>query len=636
MFLEQINETGDIRKIAPKDYPALAEEIRSFIVEKVSKNGGHLASNLGAVELTMALHLAFDPDKDKLIFDVGHQCYTHKILTGRKEGFDTLRKLGGMSGFPKQEESDADIFDTGHSSTSVSMGMGLARARDARGEDYAVVSVIGDGSMTGGMAFEALNNASRMKSNFIIVLNDNNMSIGHNIGGMNRAFQNLRTQPSYTRLKENIKQSLDKIPDFGSRMVSGISRVKNSLKQLIMPNMLFEDMDLTYLGPVDGHDIKKMVAAFEDARRMDKAVIVHVITQKGKGYSFAEKDPERFHGIGPFDIENGSCPSSPCTTYTDHVSNKLIQLADRDRNVVTVTAAMAYGTGLLRFNDKYPYRCFDVGIAEQHAVGFSAGLAKGGLKPYVCIYSTFLQRAYDQIVHDVCLQKLPVKLLIDRAGLVGEDGETHQGMLDIGYLRTCPGLTIMSPRDGRELEEMLDFSLDFERPLAIRYPRGAARESLPYDRTAISYGKAEILIRGTGIILFAAGNMVETALETADKIKDRFGQPTLVNARFIKPVDEELLKELSADHNLIVVLNESCRSGGLGEAVEDAVAKMQLPLSVLNLEPEDAFIPQGKPEELRQMLHLDSDSIVKAISERRSESRKTKSGSFWERFGKKA
>ena len=613
MFLEQINATGDIRKISPHDYAALADEIRAFLVKKVGEHGGHLASNLGTVELTMALHLAFDLPKDKLIFDVGHQCYTHKILTGRKDGFDTLRTYGCMSGFPKQAESETDLFDTGHSSTSISMGMGLAKARDAAGEDYAVVSVIGDGSMTGGMAFEALNNASRMKSNFIIVLNDNNMSISHNIGGMNRAFQNLRTEPGYTRLKENVKQMLNSIPDFGTRMVSGVTRVKNSLKQLVVPDMLFEDMDLTYLGPVDGHDIRKMVGVFEDARRLNRSVIVHVVTQKGKGYKFAEEDPERFHGVGPFEPSTGNLLGTPKKTYTDHVSDTLLELAEEDRRVVTVTAAMAYGTGLARFEERYPYRFFDVGIAEQHAVSFAAGLAKGGLKPYVCIYSTFLQRSYDQIVHDVCLQDLPVRLLIDRAGIVGEDGETHQGMLDVGYLRTCPGLTVMAPKDGRELEAMLRFSLDFDHPLAIRYPRGAAPEAVSGSTEPITRGKAEMLRQGKDIVLFAAGSMVKPALDAADLLAEKGFAPTVVNARFIKPLDEELLTALAADHRLFAVISENCRSGGLGEAVEDLVFRRRLPVEVLNLEPEDAFIPQGKPDELRKRLKLDAADIAAAV-----------------------
>ena len=611
MFLEQINATGDIRKISPHDYAALADEIRAFLVKKVGEHGGHLASNLGTVELTMALHLAFDLPKDKLIFDVGHQCYTHKILTGRKDGFDTLRTLGGMSGFPKQAESETDLFDTGHSSTSISMG--LAKARDAAGEDYAVVSVIGDGSMTGGMAFEALNNASRMKSNFIIVLNDNNMSISHNIGGMNRAFQNLRTEPGYTRLKENVKQMLNSIPDFGTRMVSGVTRVKNSLKQLVVPDMLFEDMDLTYLGPVDGHDIRKMVGVFEDARRLNRSVIVHVVTQKGKGYKFAEEDPERFHGVGPFEPSTGNLLGTPKKTYTDHVSDTLLELAEEDRRVVTVTAAMAYGTGLARFEERYPYRFFDVGIAEQHAVSFAAGLAKGGLKPYVCIYSTFLERSYDQIVHDVCLQDLPVRLLIDRAGIVGEDGETHQGMLYVGYLRTCPGLTVMAPKDGRELEAMLRFSLDFDHPLAIRYPRGAAPEAVSGSTEPIARGKAETLRQGKDIVLFAAGSMVKPALDAADLLAEKGFAPTVVNARFIKPLDEELLTALAADHRLFAVISENCRSGGLGEAVEDLVFRRRLPVEVLNLEPEDAFIPQGKPDELRKRLKLDAADIAAAV-----------------------
>ena len=636
MFLEQINETGDIRKISPRDYAALADEIRAFLVTKVGEHGGHLASNLGAVELTMALHLAFDLPKDKLIFDVGHQCYTHKILTGRREGFDSLRTLGGMSGFPKQAESETDLFDTGHSSTSISMGMGLAKARDAMGEDYAVVSVIGDGSMTGGMAFEALNNASQMKSNFIIVLNDNNMSIGRNIGGMNRAFQKLRTEPGYTRLKENVKQMLDSIPDFGTRMVSGITRVKNSLKQLVVPDMFFEDMDLTYLGPVDGHDIKKMVSAFEDARRMDKAVIVHVVTQKGRGYKFAEEDPERFHGVGPFDPSTGKLLSEPKKSYTDHVSETLLEMAGEDRRVVAVTAAMAHGTGLARFEEHFRYRFFDVGIAEQHAVSFAAGLAKGGLKPYVCIYSTFLQRSYDQLVHDVCLQDLPVRLLIDRAGIVGEDGETHQGMLDVGYLRTCPELTVMAPKDGRELEAMLRFSLNYEHPLAIRYPRGAAPLTVSDIAEPIECGKAEVLRQGKDIVLFAAGSMVKPALDAADILVEKGYSPTVVNARFIKPLDEELLVSLAADHRLIAVISENDRSGGLGEAVEDLVFRRHLSAWVLNLEPEDAFFPQGKPDELRKKLGLDAQGIAEAVLAHSDVSGTGKVRRFFERLGGKS
>ena len=538
-----------------------------------------------------------------------------------------------MSGFPKQAESETDLFDTGHSSTSISMGMGLAKARDAMGEDYAVVSVIGDGSMTGGMAFEALNNASRMKSNFIIVLNDNNMSIGRNIGGMNRAFQNLRTEPGYTRLKENVKQMLDSIPDFGTRMVSGITRVKNSLKQLVVPDMFFEDMDLTYLGPVDGHDIKKMVSAFEDARRMEKAVIVHVVTQKGRGYKFAEEDPERFHGLGPFEPSTGKLLCEPKKSYTDHVSEQLLELAGEDRRVVAVTAAMAHGTGLARFEEQFPYRFFDVGIAEQHAVSFAAGLAKGGLKPYVCIYSTFLQRSYDQLVHDVCLQDLPVRLLIDRAGIVGEDGETHQGMLDVVYLRTCPGLTLMAPKDGRELEAMLRFSLDFDHPLALRYPRGAAPLSVSDSTEPIVFGKAEVLRQGKDVVLFAAGNMVKAALDAADILAEKGLNPTVVNARFIKPLDEELLVSLAAEHRLIAVISENDRSGGLGEAVEDLVFRRRLAAEVLNLEPEDAFIPQGKPDELRKKLGLDAEDIAAAVIAHGTAPAAGKVRRFFERLG---
>ncbi len=621
MILETINQPNDIHHVAPSDYRTLASEIRQFLVDKVSSHGGHLASNLGAVELTMALHIVFDLPKDKIIFDVGHQCYTHKLLTGRRDGFDRLREKDGLSGFPKKEESACDIFDTGHSSTSISMGLGLVRARDLKGEDYAVVSVIGDGSLTGGQAYEALNNASRLRRNFIIVLNDNNMSISRNIGGVSRALQDLRTAPAYNTLKENVRQSLEKIPDVGDQLVRNISRAKTGLKQLVIPGMLFEQMDITYLGPINGHDTAAIADALRDARRLNRAVVVHVVTTKGKGYRPAEQDPERFHGIGPFNIENGRTSLSSEATFTDYAGAGLCRLAEKDPSVVAVTAAMPLGTGLSEFRRKYPSRCLDVGIAEQHAVSFAAGLAVGGLKPYVCIYSTFLQRAYDQIVHDVCLQKAPVTLLIDRAGLVGADGETHQGMLDIGYLRTVPGLTVAAPRDGHELLQMLFFSARFGGPLAIRYPRGAAgRNIFPESRCRIEAGKAEVLIKGSGILLFAAGNMVGTALETAEILRRAGLDPTVVNARFLKPLDRDLLVSLAGCHSLIAVLAENNRSGGLGEAVAGLSMEESLGWRVLETEPEDSFIPQGTAAEQRQMLGLTAGQIAeKILREQRGE-----------------
>ncbi len=617
MLLEQINQPNDIKKIAPEDYDLLAGEIRAFLLDKVSKNGGHLASNLGTVELTMALHLVFDAASDKLLFDVGHQCYTHKILTGRRKDFDTLRQYGGLSGFPKKSESPCDLFDTGHSSTSISQGVGLVKARELTGGDYSVVSVIGDGSMTGGIAWEALSNASQLKSNFIIVLNDNNMSISNNVGGFSRAFQNLRTAPEYNRLKDTIKNLLDRIPAIGSSMVKTISQAKNSLKQMFLPGMIFENMSITYLGPIDGHDIPQLVDAFEDAKRLDRPVVVHVITEKGKGYAPAMHDPEKFHGVGPFDPRTGKIYSAGESSYTDYAAEGLLKLAEEDERVVAVTAAMPGGTGLKPFSKKFPSRIFDVGIAEEHAVSYAAGMAAGGLKPYVCIYSTFLQRAYDQIVQDVALQKLPVRFLVDRAGLVGQDGETHQGMLDGGYLQTVPGLTIMAPRDGQELLEMLDFSLHFEGPLAIRYPRRYAPRTLFETRSPLHFGKAEVLLEGRDIVLFAAGSMVQTAVVAADILTEHGFLPTLVNARFLKPFDEALLKELAAAHSMIAVLEENNRSGALGQQIADFSARNHFGWEIVNPSPEDSFVPQGTIPELLRKLGLDAESIAETILAKR-------------------
>lgn len=615
MLLDSIQHINDIKKIDPKDYPALAAEIRRFLLEKVSKTGGHLSANLGVVELTMALHLVLDLPKDKLIFDVGHQCYTHKLLTGRRDGFDTLRQDGGMSGFPKTAESECDLFDTGHSSTSISMGLGLAQARELSGENYTVVSVIGDGSMTGGMAFEALNNATELKGNFIIVLNDNGKSIGDNVGGMSGAFQNLRTAPRYNRIKQSVKNTLDRIPSVGNSMVRTIGKAKDAVKQLLLPSMVFEDMGLTYLGPIDGHNVKAMVKAFEAAKRLDRAVIVHVVTTKGKGYRFAEEDPERFHGIGPFDIITGKELRKKDKSYTEYASEGLLSLGDKDERVVGITAAMAGGTGLSAFQKRYPDRFFDVGIAEQHAVSFASGLAKGGYKPYVCIYSTFLQRAYDQIVHDVALQDAKVTFLIDRAGLVGADGATHHGMLDAGFLQTVPGLTLMSPRDGEELKEMLEFSLHFAGPLAIRYPRGAAPETLYTQRSPLVYGQAEILEEGCDILIFAMGAMVKAAKAACEKLRSEGLTPTLVNGRFAKPFDKQLLRALSGSHKVLVVLEENNKSGALGEQIAEFCEEETLAYRLLNLAAEDAFYPHGSETKLKETLEWDPDGICRRIRE---------------------
>lgn len=520
MFLEQINEANDIKKIDASDYGKLAEEIRNFLIESISVTGGHLGSNLGAVELTMALHLALNLPEDKIIWDVGHQSYTHKLLTGRKEGFTSLRQYHGMSGFPKRKESNCDAFDTGHSSTSISAGLGLVKARDIRKESHTIVSVIGDGSLTGGMAYEAMNNAAKLETNFIIVLNDNNMSISENVGGVSKYLNNIRTTNSYLGLKKGVTDALLGTKH-GDNVVSGIRKAKNSLKQLVIPGMLFEDMGITYLGPVDGHDIEAMVRVINEAKRVNGPVMIHVNTMKGKGFTPAERHPARFHGAEPFDIETGLPKKAKAkSNYTDVFATIMCKLGQRDESVVAITAAMPDGTGLKRFRNMYPDRFFDVGIAEEHAVTFAAGLAAGGLKPVVAIYSSFLQRAYDQIVHDVCIQNLPVVFAIDRAGLVGSDGETHQGIFDLSYLSSVPNMQIMAPKNKWELSDMMKFAVDFGAPIAVRYPRGEAYDGLKEYRQPIQYGKAEWIYKEKDIALFAVGSMVKTAEAVYAKLKE--------------------------------------------------------------------------------------------------------------------
>ena len=568
MLLDQIKQSSDIKKLTEEEYPVLAQEIRQFLIEKISHTGGHLASNLGVVELTMALHLAFDLPKDKIIWDVGHQAYTHKLLSGRKAGFDELRQFGGMSGFPKRKESPYDAFDTGHSSTSISAGLGIAQAREIMGEDYSVISVIGDGALTGGMAYEALNNAAQMKKNFIIVLNDNKMSISENVGGMSRYLSSVRTRESYAKLKKGVDQALSSIPVVGKSMSYGLYLAKNGLKQFFVSGMLFEDMGITYLGPVDGHNVQEIVQTLKEAKRVQHAVLVHVITKKGKGYAPAEKNPARFHGVDPFDIATGKpLKKKEYPSYTDVFSQKICELAQENEKIVTLTAAMPDGTGLTKFSKKFPDRFFDVGIAEAHAVTAAAGMASVGLKPVVAVYSSFLQRGYDQVLHDVCLQNLPVLFAIDRAGLVGSDGETHQGIFDISFLSLVPGMTIMAPKNHWELEDMLEFGVNFDGPLAIRYPRGEAYRGLSQFRSPVEYGKAEMLYEEKDIALFALGSMVSTGEHVREKLKARGYSCTLVNARFAKPMDTEMLDRLCKSHRLIVTMEENVLRGGLGMCV---------------------------------------------------------------------
>ena len=614
MVLEMIRKENDIKKLDEGQLKELAGEIRQFLIEKISRTGGHLASNLGVVELTMALHLTLDFPEDKLIWDVGHQSYTHKLLTGRKDGFDDLRKYGGMSGFPKRKESPCDAFDTGHSSTSISAGLGYVAARELLGQDHSVVSVIGDGSLTGGMAYEALNNASRLKSNFIIVLNDNNMSISENVGGMSKYLSGLRTAQAYTDLKKGVEDTLKRIPGRGDRIVSQIRRTKSGIKQLLVPGMFFEDMDITYLGPVDGHDIRKLLKVFNEAKRVDHAVLVHVITKKGKGYAPAEKDPAKFHGPGPFDIETGEPkePGGP-DTYTQVFSKVLTDIAQRDDKVVAITAAMEDGTGLASFAKHFPQRFFDVGIAEEHAMTFAAGLAAGGMKPVFAVYSSFLQRAYDQTLHDVCLQDLPVVIAVDRAGLVGSDGETHQGVFDLSFLTMIPNMTVISPKNRWEMADMLRFAVDFRHPIAVRYPRGAAYEGMRQFRAPVEYGKSEVLYEEKDIAVFFVGHMAELADSVRRSLKEAGYSCSLINARFVKPLDTELLDELAKTHSLFVTIEENVLTGGFGEQVMDYVSRAALDVYVHNIGIPDEYVEHGNVEVLRKETGLDRETVVKQI-----------------------
>lgn len=614
MILERIEKENDIKEIPPEELELLAEEIREFLIHKISVTGGHLGSNLGTVELTMALHLSLNLPKDKIVWDVGHQSYTHKLLTGRRAGFETLRKYGGMSGFPKRKESECDCFDTGHSSTSVSAGLGLVKARDLKGEDSTIVSVIGDGSLTGGMAYEALNNAARIKSNYIIVLNDNNMSISENVGGMSKYLNNIRTADKYLDIKEGVYNSLmDKKLD---SVVESIRRAKSSVKHLVIPGMFFEDMGITYLGPVDGHNINAMLKVFREAKRCKSAVLVHVITQKGKGFAPAERHPARFHGAEPFDVETG-LPLKPKTksNYTDVFSTVMCKLGDRNPDIVAITAAMPDGTGLKRFKNMYPDRFFDVGIAEEHAVTFAAGLAAGGMKPVVAIYSSFLQRAYDQILHDVCIQNLPVVFAIDRAGLVGSDGETHQGIFDLSYLSSIPNMHIMAPKNKWELSDMLKFAVKFNGPIALRYPRGEAYDGLKEFREPIAFGKAEWLLRDRQVVLIAVGSMVKTALCVRSALAKKGYGCSIINARFVKPIDTDIIDEALKNHELIVTMEENVASGGFGEKVRDYLGTVKSSARLLNITIPDEYVEHGNVEILRKEVGIDTETIVNKIVE---------------------
>ena len=614
MILEQIKGPEDLKDMSPEELSGLAGEIRDFLIEKISHTGGHLASNLGVVELTIALFRTFDLPKDKIIWDVGHQSYTHKILSGRMQEFDELRQYGGLSGFPKRKESPYDSFDTGHSSTSISAGLGIAQGRDILGEDYKVVSVIGDGALTGGMAYEALNNAARMKKNFIIVLNDNKMSISENVGGMSRYLGGLRTGDGYNDLKKNVVDTLERIPVIGDRMIDRIKRTKNSIKQLFIPWMLFENMGITYLGPVDGHNIPALCKILREAKKLDHAVLVHVLTKKGKGYEPAEKNPAVFHGVSPFDIKTGKpLAEKKYPTYTDVFSKKLCQLGEQYPELVAVTAAMPDGTGVAAFGKKFPDRFFDVGIAEAHAVTSAAGMAAAGLRPVVAVYSSFLQRGYDQILHDVCIQNLPVIFAVDRAGLVGSDGETHQGIFDYSYLTSIPNMSVAAPKNLWELRAMLDFAMDYKAPFAIRYPRGTAYRGLKEFTNPIVYGKGEMLYEEEDIALLAVGSMVSTGEHVREKLKEEGYSCTLANARFVKPFDRELVDQLAKKHRLIVTMEENVLQGGFGLPVTAYIHEHDPKVKVLNIALPDAYVEHGNVSVLRKGLGIDSDSIIQRL-----------------------
>lgn len=611
--LERINQANDIKFLSPTQLEQLSGEIREFLITNIARTGGHLASNLGAVELTMALHLVLNFPEDKLIWDVGHQSYTHKLLTGRRDGFEHLRQIDGMSGFPKRSESDCDSFNTGHSSTSISAGLGFARARDLLGEDHYVVSVIGDGALTGGMAFEALNNAAELRSNFIIVLNDNKMSISENVGGLSQHLASLRTAEAYQEFKSGVHNSLSRLP-YGERVVRRIRKTKSSLKQLLIPGMIFENMGITYLGPVDGHNLNDMVRIFREAKKVNGAVVVHVQTEKGKGYAPAEERPDRFHGTGPFDIGTGQpLKQKEKADYTDVFSTVMCKLGAKNDDLVALTAAMADGTGLKRFRSEFPDRFFDVGIAEGHAVTYAAGLAAAGLHPVFAVYSSFLQRAYDQIVHDVCMQDLPVVFAIDRAGLVGADGETHQGIFDLSYLSMMPNMTVMAPKNKWELADMLRFAVRHQGPIALRYPRGQAYDGLKEYRAPIMYGKSEWICEETQIALFAVGNMVETAEKVHDLLHEQGYDCSLVNARFVKPIDEEAVLKAARKHLLIVTLEENVLHGGFGSAVEACLNRTDETVKILKCGIDDRFVEQGTVPELHRRLGLDAQSITEQI-----------------------
>lgn len=613
-LLDNYKDINDIKHMSIEEKEQLAKEIRLFLIDKVSKTGGHLASNLGVVELTLSLFDVFDLNKDKLIWDVGHQAYIHKILTGRKDKFETLRQFGGLSGFPKRSESIYDFFETGHSSTSISAALGMARARDLKNENSEVVAVIGDGALTGGMALEALNDVGYRKTKLIIILNDNQMSIGKNVGGLSTYLSKLRIDPKYNRFKEEIENTIKKIPNIGKGMAKYLERIKNGIKQMLVPGMFFEDMGIKYLGPIDGHNIKELTEVLDRAKNIKGPVILHVITKKGKGYEFAEQNPGKFHGIGPFDCDSGELCVTSCGTYSKAFGDEIIELAEENKSIVGITAAMRDGTGFSKFAEKFPSRFFDVGIAEQHAVTLAAGMSKEGLKPIFAVYSTFLQRAYDQILHDICLQKLPVIFAIDRAGIVGDDGETHQGVFDLSYLTHMPNMTVMSPKCISELKYMLKWAVNQNYPIAIRYPRGGDNSSLQLEAVkSFELGRWEVLHGEGRIALIAQGKMVQHALLVKEKLEKSGINVRVINACFVKPLDKRMLKELVEEEVNLVTIEDNVLRGGLGSYILEYVNSLDKKVKILNLGFKDEFIPHGKTDILYKLYGLDTEGIIKSI-----------------------
>lgn len=616
-LLKRISQPNDIKQFEEEEWELLADEIRTFLLNHISKTGGHLASNLGCVELTIALHLVLNFPKDKIIWDVGHQSYTHKILTGRQDGFCSLRQLDGMSGFPKRVESETDVFETGHSSTSISAAIGMAKAHELQGVKSTIVAVIGDGSFTGGLAYEALNNLARLKSSCMIVLNDNEMSIDENVGGMSSYLTKIRVGQVYNDVKSGVEKGLMNIPGIGEGIAKVVKRGKDSIKGLLVPGMFFEDLGITYIGPIDGHDMNQLVDTFESAIKLNRPVVVHVKTKKGKGYRYAERYPKYFHGVTPFDLDTGK-PLKQKTkmTNTDVFGRKLLALGEEYPELVAITAAMASGTGLEKFANVYPKRFFDVGIAEQHAVTFAAGLASEGMIPVVAVYSSFLQRAYDQILHDVCLQNLHVIFAIDRSGLVGEDGATHQGIFDTAYLAQIPNMTILAPKNRYELTKAMEFAVKYNGPIAVKYSRGDAFYGLKDQLEPIEHGKSEMLFEGKQVALVAVGNMVEVATKAYDVLLEKGMDITLVNARFIKPLDEDLLVDLAKKHHTVITLEEHVFQGGFGQAVSAFYMNSGIKeVNVVNLAIDDKFVEHGSVFALREKLGIDADSIVKVIEE---------------------